>query len=673
VFNGVSLGTAPVQVDVIGCDFSDNLRSIMLSGDDVTYPTLLRTAFRIEANRFTGFGANQPIAHLGIFILTGAGGQVRSNLMTGFSYRGATGGFSGPILAHDGRFTIRGYFVPVQPIRFEGNRFLTNDHHIVMVSANQSEVVGNLFHGTESGWIRWGGLAFSGTNVVVARNEFTDLPIGIELFGGENNGSYLRGVTSDTQIVSNRFCAVQQAIRAQPMANGVVEQASEFPCPPHEPQSLHVPGGYPSVQAAVDAAKSGDTIHIAAGDYYEQIIIANKGRLTLMGETGAVLHATTSMTETLLPFQWSFVPTIGVFRSDVTVRNVSIEGHRMAHFYNGLYGIYFLGASGRVENCSILGFRSSGTTLYGAAGVRTQNAVGVGTGPVDIIVKNCVFDDNENAVHLRGEPVLNPMLLRTTFSVETNTVTGVGPTEAPFAGITIRNGASGVVRGNTIRGHTYAGTANAVGAGIAAYDDNAYTTNRSPMRFMPLLPIRFEGNTFSNNSEHLVLVGANDTEVSNNIFEAAGPSRWGGVVLGGSTNCTVSNNDFAVATKGVVLFGPNDYLFSGWPAAGMATAVHLAANWFCNVAQAFQFRSPTAMIAEQGTEFCPFKPVIQGMSTPGILTVRSWHGDVLVIETSTDVAAWVPVHTNLSTLPCLIYEDWPTNIAPQRFYRVLRR
>ena len=45
---------------------------------------------------------------------------------------------------------------------------------------------------------------------------------------------------------------------------------------------LYVPAGYPTIQAAVDAANSNDTIHIAAGVYAGQVLISNKS-LTLSG------------------------------------------------------------------------------------------------------------------------------------------------------------------------------------------------------------------------------------------------------------------------------------------------------------------------------------------------------------------------------------------------------
>lgn len=53
-----------------------------------------------------------------------------------------------------------------------------------------------------------------------------------------------------------------------------------------EAANLTVPGQFPSIQSAADAASSGDTIRIAAGTYYENIVIAGKA-LTFTSEDGA--------------------------------------------------------------------------------------------------------------------------------------------------------------------------------------------------------------------------------------------------------------------------------------------------------------------------------------------------------------------------------------------------
>src|SRR5215475_2057941 len=74
-------------------------------------------------------------------------------------------------------------------------------------------------------------------------------------------------------------------------------------CPNLQPAgaaAIRVPADYPTIQAAVDAAASGDEIRIAAGTYTEQVMITSKN-LSLVGESGAVLQAFPTMTRVPLP------------------------------------------------------------------------------------------------------------------------------------------------------------------------------------------------------------------------------------------------------------------------------------------------------------------------------------------------------------------------------------
>lgn len=675
VNNQVAVSSQAVTVGVFNSTFEDNERSIALFGDDGnTTASLPRTTFTIEGNSFTGLGPDSTIANFGISVFTGAGGEVKANTITGYSYRGVEPGFSSAIQAQDGRPVFRGYFIPVQPVRYVSNRVLSNDHHMLMINANNSQVVSNSFQGTGPGWRRWGGLALSGTNVVVAHNDFSDLPIGIELFGGEAQAGVRLGVAANPQLFTNRFCRVPEPIRAQPLVTGVQEQGTQS-CPPSAPRNFHVPADFPTIQAAVNAAISGDTIHIAAGDYPEQIVIANKGRLTFAGEPGAIIHAMEIMIETLRPYNWLSFPVLAIFRSDVVVSNLTFDGGQFGDLYPNLLGIYYLGSGGRVENCTLRGFREPMlTTFTGANALYTDNSVRIGSSTVNLDVLNSTFTDNELSIHLRGDPVNNPAMPRMTFTVQANTVTGFGAIPFAVDGIAIRNGVTGEVQGNTIADHAYTGTGDAFASGIAAHDGRARF--RTPFAFAPLLPIRFDGNTFSNNDEHLVLIAANESQVVNNIFEVGGldQPRWGALAVSG-TNILIANNDFSYMETGMLFFA-NDHFFLGWPAISPAANPTLLDNWFCNVLEPKAFRSSDIVFTEQGTQLCengPFRPIFQSISASGdshaSLTLRGWHGQPVVIETCADLQSWVPAYTNAMKLPVESILD--TASAPRRFYRAV--
>jgi hypothetical protein len=192
---------------------------------------------------------------------------------------------------------------------------------------------------------------------------------------------------------------------------------------------IRVPAHYPTIQAAVNAAGSNDTIQIASGVYAGQVLISNKF-LTLSGSPGTVLRAVPGMSQPYAGFDR--VPLLSIARSEVVLSGLTLEGERLADSQVGrFHGIFFLGSGGRVENCRLTGFR--GSTLGSGidpGGIRAANPVGWAPGVVHIEVLKSIFADDVSSIELAGDslpPNADPTLLRTTFLVSDNTITGNGP------------------------------------------------------------------------------------------------------------------------------------------------------------------------------------------------------------------------------------------------------
>ena len=100
-----------------------------------------------------------------------------------------------------------------------------------------------------------------------------------------------------------------------------------------------------SIQAAVNAAVSGDTINIAAGVYEEQVVVVEKD-LTLLGEPGAVLKAPAAMTGTLVPYGSTRLTVLGVVLSEVNVSGLGFDGNRSGVVNAPLTGVYYRSSSG---------------------------------------------------------------------------------------------------------------------------------------------------------------------------------------------------------------------------------------------------------------------------------------------------------------------------------------
>jgi hypothetical protein len=431
---------------------------------------------------------------------------------------------------------------------------------------------------------------------------------------------------------------------------------------------LHVPSEYATIQEAVDAASSGDTIRIAAGDYYEQIAFRDR-TLTLAGEPGepgTVLHAFSEMVPKgpSLGFSGTVamnaISILATRQSHLVLSNLTFDGAGLGDLYpTWLWGIILAGTSARIENCTIKGFRGASQTF--ARGISVNNRLSIGAPVVNVSVVNSTFLDNVESMLIFGDPDVSPDLLRTTFSLEGNTFVGLGPTFA-HRGVYIITGAGGEVRGNTMTGYSR-GTGSGFSAAIVHQDGNFATRG-----FLPVQPVRYEGNTFSNNDDHLVLFTANESTVVNNIFHGIGPGghRWGGLAVSG-TNIVVANNDFYGMPNGILLFG-NEVL-SG-QGIKPASNVSLNANWFCDVSNPVSTGLGATDIQEQGTQTCPFRPLLQCIADNGSLAsldVRSWHGQPVVLEASTNLQHWAPIHTNMMALPTFKYQD-PAGLA-QRFYR----
>jgi hypothetical protein len=400
---------------------------------------------------------------------------------------------------------------------------------------------------------------------------------------------------------------------------------------------LNVPtASYPTIQAAVNAAHTNDTIHIAAGVYAGQVLISNKS-LTLSGSPGAVLRATAGMSQPYTALGLVWVPLLGILRSQVVVSNLTFEGERLAGSQASVSaGIFYVGSNGRVEDCRITGFRGSTLGSDYATGLQVVNPANLGTNVVSIQILRNTFADNVISIALIGDglksndPSYDPTLLRTTFVVSDNTITGNGPdATGTQLGVQIYAGAAGEVSRNTISDHAFVGSDSEPFAyGILA-DDAFDFGNNKPL--VPLQPIRFEGNVLRSNQIHLVVLRGDGSSIVDNTFDGTAPGlRPTGLVLSGE-NVSVARNRFSNLPLGIVLFGDDPDFGT---ILGIAHNARLNTNRFCNVTTNVWVQ-PLATDTEQGTLTCGAPPALA--IAPAVLL--SWPGDEdgWTVETSASV------------------------------------
>ena len=191
---------------------------------------------------------------------------------------------------------------------------------------------------------------------------------------------------------------------------------------------------FTSIQDAVDAAQDGDRIRIRAGNYNEQVTIIEKS-LSLEGQSNAVVQAPASMEDTLSAFVGvEGRPIILVVGSDVTIRNLTIDGLNSAEDNPFLQGVAFIHAGGAIRNNVIknIGFGElrlpivDGAPSYQGEGILVAN---LSATPRTITIEdNRVTNYNSNGINVFATAdFTDPTIANLTAHVVNNTVIGSGP------------------------------------------------------------------------------------------------------------------------------------------------------------------------------------------------------------------------------------------------------
>lgn len=214
--------------------------------------------------------------------------------------------------------------------------------------------------------------------------------------------------------------------------------------------TIYVPGDFPTIQQAVDAAVNNDLIVVASGNYQEQVTVDGK-TLTIDGAGigTTVIQSPASLSTTFTTTQANKC-IVGVINSgNLTVQELTIDGLGYGNSNFRFIGVGFRNAGGLISSCALEDLQD--TPLGG-----TQHGVGVyainddGTDR-NVSVSNCNFTEyQKSGVALSGANVIG--------SVSGSTFTGQGQTSAVDQnGIQFDTGARGTVNSCTVTGHCYTG------------------------------------------------------------------------------------------------------------------------------------------------------------------------------------------------------------------------
>ena len=208
---------------------------------------------------------------------------------------------------------------------------------------------------------------------------------------------------------------------------------------------------FSTIQAAVNAAGSGDTIQVCPGTYDEQVVVTTS-HLTIRGAgAGLTVVRPTAVVDNATNGFGNPVAAILLVEgaANVTVASLKIDGNvadsgasinppcTTLPFYTG---IYLRNSSGTVDSAHVTGIHSS-----------TKCAFAIRAEIGDIVVKRSLMDDY-------GISGIACGFAGTRCTVTDNTIRGRGPVDDESqAGIQIRSGAGGRISGNVITDHFFIG------------------------------------------------------------------------------------------------------------------------------------------------------------------------------------------------------------------------
>lgn len=318
--------------------------------------------------------------------------------------------------------------------------------------------------------------------------------------------------------------------------------------------------GYATIQAAVTAAVSGDTVYVCGTTpYTEEVIITGKS-LTLTGDAGAILKPPASPVASPLPAKFAtdhlFIPSTVLFiwgsTTNVTIKGLTVSGPMPTNnsCADEEYGVLVLdGATVAMSGTTVENVYDSSSALYGC-----QYGVGVEIGReywptasgFNFLDEDFVGHATITGVTVKDSQKGNIVIdgKGTSGTVTDSTITGFGRSNAfastiAFNGVQFSRGAGGSLTNSTISGMNYQGSAAASGSGVIVFGGcgDGNTSN-----------VQIINNTLTNND-----VGVDSENYDSNTNCTTVASSPSNTVICGNT---ITNDDVSNVGATTVLGNP---------------------------------------------------------------------------------------------------------------------
>lgn len=242
-------------------------------------------------------------------------------------------------------------------------------------------------------------------------------------------------------------------------------------------------GQYTSIQAAIDAARKGDVVHIKAGAYPENVTIHSKDRVRIVGDgSGKVTILGRDLVGSFHIGKWPYGATnieisgltiqehgglaMGIFNGKgIVLRDVLVNGK--------LFGQQVVGV--RIERCSLGGSETTGVQFADSQAVLAENYI----------------HDNDHGVTVAGKSDVR---------LERNVIT-----RSLFEGVVVTDQARAVLVSNTIVKN--GGGAAFLGASQSEATGNIIGLNTAGVTIAPSARADLSHNAFYNSKDDYLRAG----------------------------------------------------------------------------------------------------------------------------------------------------------------------
>jgi predicted outer membrane repeat protein len=275
--------------------------------------------------------------------------------------------------------------------------------------------------------------------------------------------------------------------------------------------TITVPGDYPTIQGAIDAANPGDTVQVAPGTYYENLLIDKD--LTLQGDD-----------------------------PDTTIIDAGGSGHVISVSSGVMAAISSLTITGGSSNYGGGIYTDNGTltisnsTFSGNSASRYGGGIYTDSGPLTI--SNSTFSSNSA---IWGGGAINTNSGTLIISISTfsdNSASRYG------GGIYTKSGGTLTINNSTFSGNSFTGSGAGAGA-ISSYNSTLTISNST-----------FSGNSADWASGGAIVTDSGTLAISNSTFSGNSADRFAGAIYSYNGPLTISNSTISgnSATTGGGIF-----------------------------------------------------------------------------------------------------------------------